>query len=108
MTKLTNQENMDLFTCLSVGGLLPEEKFIKESQKWIDSSSARKEALDAITEMIEIEESVTGDNRDERYIFSLSNIGKKILVISEGKLNDILGEYIEHYSFFDRHIGVLQ
>lgn len=100
--KLTAQENMDLFCCLSVGGLYPEDMFAKDCLKWMQSFSAKQEVMDNIYEMIEIEEDITNENREQAYIDSLKGLAKKIPMMAEIDLHEILKKYMEHFSFFDR------
>lgn len=85
-----------------LGGLYPEEMFKKDCLKWIQSFTAKQEALDNIFEMLDTEESITDENRDKEYIISLKSLVKKVSTMTELEVHEILKKYIEHYGFFDR------
>lgn len=100
MKKLNAQEVYDLFICLSVGGLYPEEMLKNECIESIQLFKSKEFIINNLCEMLEIDE-------DEKLKNSLENILHKIEKMTELETQEILKKYLKHYSFFDRtHIAV--
>jgi hypothetical protein len=98
MNELLQNEKIDLFLCLSVGGLYPKDMFINE-YRWDKSDLLKQKIISCLNDEIEGEEFLNIE--DEEYVESLRLIAKKIYHMDIIELKELMKIYINNYGYYE-------